>query len=85
MLKVRRDRPFFQVMNATQVKWLADNGIKVRGEGNKRTFSKGNTGLFFARGKWELETQDCSEDGDGGICLGTFITLKDGLAALKSA
>jgi hypothetical protein len=70
-------------MNATQVKWLRDNGIQVRGEGQKRTFSKGATGLFFARGKWELETQDCSEDGDGGIHLGSFTELKEGLAALR--
>lgn len=74
-------------MNATQTKWLKDNGIGVRGEGQNRVFFKltGNTGLFFARGKWELETQDCSEDGDGGICLGTYVTLKDGLAALRKA
>ncbi len=72
-------------MNATQTKWLRDNGIQTTGEGNNLVFWKGKTGLSLYNRKWQLERQDHSEDSDGSIHLGEFGTLKDALAALRAA
>ena len=72
-------------MNATQTKWLKDNGIKVRETSTMKFFVKGDKVLYYygSKGKWEMEREDRSEDGDGSIHLGSFPTLKEGLAELR--
>ena len=79
-------------MNTQQIEWLAANGIDTatqaasHGFVGGRVFTKGEFGLCSYNGRvWELEARDDSEDGEGSLHVGSFGTLKKGLAALRAA